>query len=115
MYSGAIARHVIKAQSNRQPANTSYEMHSEMARAFLGNEMADALGLHRSLKHRIYTIFIMGFVKYFSYILLPFKKVGSDSIKRTKRALRYVINKVLYPEKLEKLIPDTSNHFLKFE
>eukprot|EP00596_Hydrurales_sp_CCMP1899_P006912 CAMPEP_0119047468 /NCGR_PEP_ID=MMETSP1177-20130426/53275_1 /TAXON_ID=2985 /ORGANISM="Ochromonas sp, Strain CCMP1899" /LENGTH=398 /DNA_ID=CAMNT_0007022107 /DNA_START=222 /DNA_END=1415 /DNA_ORIENTATION=+ len=46
--SGAIARHVIKSQSNRFPANTSYEMHSEMARAFLGNEMADALGLHRS-------------------------------------------------------------------
>lgn len=100
MHSGEIARHVIRSQSNRPPVNTSYEMHSEMARYLMGHELADGLGLQRSFKHRIYTFLVMIFLKYFTYILLPFKQVGSDSIKRTKRLLRYTVNRVLYPETL---------------
>lgn len=96
-YSGEIARHVIKALTNRPPLNTSYEMHCETARALLGDELADALGLQRSFKHRIYAFFILGLLKYVSYLFLPYKTVGSPSILRTKRLLRSQLNRVLYP------------------
>jgi hypothetical protein len=94
--SGQVARHVLRSVSHRPLLNWSYLAHSECARALLGNPLADELGLERSLIHKIYVkmiLFIMFlfqyFIGYFSY------NHESKLIKKTKRLMRFAVNRAL--------------------
>ena len=94
--SGAVARHVLKSVSHRPLLNWSYLAHSECARVLLGDELSTALGLERSFKHYIYVKIILFFMSLFQYFIGYFSyNHESKLIKKTKKLMRYAVNKAL--------------------
>lgn len=97
--SGELARHLLSAASDRPPVPISYELHSEIARALLGDELSDALGIERNFMGRIYAIFVLRSVTVLTYFLQSSSTPDSARIKRVKTVLRLHVNTVLYSSK----------------
>ena len=96
--SGELARHLLKSVANRSPTYFSYEMHSELARYLLGQEIANALCLERNFIKRIHVFFIMKLHLLISYYHTPLTTRGSDKIERIKKILRTVVTNALQPK-----------------
>lgn len=97
--SGELARHLLSAASNRPPVPISYEMHSEIARALLGDELSDALGIERNFMGSIYAMFVLRSITVLTYFLHSSSTPDSARIKRVKAILRLHVNTVLYSVK----------------
>ena len=98
--SGELARHLIHSIADRAPLHWSYEMHSETARALLGDKLSDALGIERNYRRKLYAKFFLGLTTTLSFFFLPFLYRGSRRIEKVKRLLRYQVDRVLYPQKI---------------
>ena len=97
--SGELARHLLQAAADRPPVPISYALHSEIARALLGEELSDALGIERNFLGRFYAIFVLRSITVLTYFLQSSSTPDSVRIKRVKMALRLHVNKVLYSGK----------------
>ena len=95
--SGELARHLLHSIADRAPLHWSYEMHSETARALLGDQLADALGIERNFRRKLYARFVLGLTTTLSFCFLPLLYRGSRRIEKVKRVLRYQVNRILYP------------------
>jgi hypothetical protein len=67
--SGEVARHVLGSVSYRPLLNWSYLCHSEAARALLGDDLSDELGLERSFKCQVYVKLVLFFMLLFQYFI----------------------------------------------
>ena len=99
--SGVLARHLVNSVTYRWPLNWSYEMHSEMTRAFLGPQLSDALGIKKDSLRWVYTKMIMGLTYFTSALFQPLFAPNNRRIMRVRRILRAHVNAVLYPKKKE--------------
>jgi ER-bound oxygenase mpaB/B'/Rubber oxygenase, catalytic domain len=94
--SGELARHLLSAAADRPPVPISYELHSEIARALLGEELSNALGIERNFMGRLYAMFVLNSITVLTYFLQSSSTPESARIKRVKYVLRRHVNTVLY-------------------
>jgi ER-bound oxygenase mpaB/B'/Rubber oxygenase, catalytic domain len=94
--SGVLARHLLSAAANRPPVPISYAVHSEIARALLGEELSNALGIERNFMGRLYAMFVLNSITVLTYFLQSSSTPDSARIKRVKYLLRLHVNTVLY-------------------
>ena len=96
-----ITKHLLLSVSNRSPTNWSFYTHSEAARILLGEELSNALGIERSLKHRIYVNFIFLLLYILPKILSLFITYDNIFMTKVRSKLRYVVNHALLSKKSE--------------
>jgi len=89
--SGILARQVLDAASSRHPLNISYKLHSEYARAFLGPEYANALGIERSLFHRLLVWISIFWLRFWNYFFASTLSIHSPTFHRMCTKHRYFL------------------------
>ena len=90
--SGILARHVLKSSFNKGIVKRSYLFNSELARALLGREHADNLGLEVSYYHRVLVWLFISFMRVITAYIAPYRAHDGPHIRAMKGRYRRFVN-----------------------
>lgn len=90
--SGILARQVLDAASDRFPLNMSYKLHSEYARALLGTEFANALGIEQSWPHRLLAWCLICWLRFWNFVIASRISIKSPIFQKMCTKHRYFLN-----------------------
>ena len=98
--SAALAAHVLRSVSDREPFWWSYRCHCECARRMLGDELADALRIERSSSCALYVALVFWLIYLVSALLS--RRMTSHAhrgVVRTQRIIRQLVNRAIGKER----------------
>lgn len=90
--SGILARQVLHAASDRYPVNVSYPIHSEYARAFLGSQHADALGIEKFWFQRIIVWLSIWWLRFWSFCIVSRLSIDNPIFHRMCSKHKFFLN-----------------------